>query len=146
MSETAQRLIVDGKWWIKDSGGAVKIVLLFFINVKAKTIRIEMWKKDTIENPQQTHPHDEEKVIGSTLKKAVNITPKAITGTPLKLRFRDIFLRKPKKELGEANYLITEEDMREYYHKVWPASLDVSSPAESCKLVLLIPRVNFSQS
>ncbi|CUS06943.1 unnamed protein product, partial [Tuber aestivum] len=43
VSETARRLTVDGKWWINNSGGAVKIVLLVFVNEKAKTIRIEMW-------------------------------------------------------------------------------------------------------
>jgi len=146
LSDTAQRLIVDGKWWIENSDGAVKMVLLFFVNVKAKTIRIEMWKKNTIENPQQTRGHGEEEVTGPTRKKTLNITSTVITGAPFKLQFRDIFLRRPKEELGEANYHITEQDMREFYNKVWPASLDVTSPAESCKSALLISRVNFSRS
>ena len=134
--ETAQRLTVDGMWWIDNSRGQVKLALLLFVNAKAKTIRIETWKKDTIENPQQTRGHDEGNVTRPTRQKIITITPKGITGTPLKLSFRDIFLRKPKRELGERNYRITEDDLKDYYETVWPASEDITSPAESCKSTL----------
>ena len=132
--ETAQRLTVDGMWWIDNSRGQVKLALLLFVNVKAKAIRIETWKKDTIENPQQTREHDEGNVTGPTRQKTITITPKGITGTPLKLSFRDIFLHKPKRELGEKNYRIPEDDLKDYYETVWLASEDITSPAESCKL------------
>ncbi|PUU80754.1 hypothetical protein B9Z19DRAFT_1078723 [Tuber borchii] len=132
VSETPQRLPVDAKWWLANSGGAVKIALLFFVNLKARSIRIELWKKATVHNLQQTRGHNEEKVTAPMLHKIVNLTPEAITGAPLKLRFHDIFLRNPKKELGEAkHYHFTEEDLSEYYESVWPPSLDIISPAES---------------
>ncbi|PUU80731.1 hypothetical protein B9Z19DRAFT_1191630 [Tuber borchii] len=131
VSGVAKRLTVDGKWWIHNSGGAVKVVLLLFVNATAKTIRIEMWKKDMTEDSEQTAEHDNEEVSGPTLQQTINITETTITGTPLVLQFRDIFLRKAKKKRGEANYFFTNEDMQEFYHSIWPPAPDASSNAQS---------------
>ncbi|PUU76792.1 hypothetical protein B9Z19DRAFT_1194475 [Tuber borchii] len=131
VSETAERLHVDGRWWFANSGGAVKIVLLFFVNLKASSIKIELWKEGTVRNQQQTRVRSAVTSTGPTLQKTVNLTPNAITGAPIKLRFHDIFLRNPRKELGEPkHYHITEDDLSEYYKSVWPPSLDIISPAE----------------
>ncbi|CUS11377.1 unnamed protein product, partial [Tuber aestivum] len=119
VSETPRRLEVDARWWIDSSNGDVKLVLLLFVSVKTKTIRIELWKQAMVENPQRTRTNDEDEVIRPTLKRVINITPESVTGAPLKLNFRDLFLRKPKKDRGEGNYVITEPDLRSYYEAIW---------------------------
>ncbi|CUS06944.1 unnamed protein product [Tuber aestivum] len=90
-----------------------------------------MCQNDTGENPEQTREHDEAQVTGPTLKKTIRITPTPVTGSPLVLKFRDIFLRKRKRCRGEKNYAITMEDIEKYYRKIWPLVPDVSSEAES---------------
>jgi len=139
VSETPNRLTADGRWWIENSKGAVKIVLLFFASVTDKSIRIELWKPGKVEKQHGTYESDKDVVTGPTLKKRVKITPNAITGAPLKLKFKDILLRKPKKKRGEGDYIITEDEIREYYNRVWPAplpALEDDSQDESCKLAL----------
>ncbi|PUU72554.1 hypothetical protein B9Z19DRAFT_1069681 [Tuber borchii] len=129
VSEKPRRSSLDAKWWIENSGGAIRVVLLFFVNLSRKTIRIEMWKKDTIDNPQHTRDHNQQEVTGPTLKQTINITPTGITGAPLVLSFRDIFLRRRKKRRGENNYIITEDDIQKFYNLVWLP--DVTSESES---------------
>jgi len=145
VSEIPRRLTADRRWWIEHSKGAVKIVLLFFASLKNRTIRIELWKGDTVEN-QHTNGNDKDQVTGPRLKRTINITPDSVTGAPLKLKFKDIFLRKPKKKHGEANYIITEYDLRDYYNHIWPPAPVVGSQDESCKSAFLTSRVNCSQS
>jgi len=106
-----------------------------------------VWKTGKIEKQHDTRRNDEDKDTGPTLKKTIKITPDSVTGAPLKLRFEDIFLRKPKKKRGEADYVITEQDRREdYYNHIWPPTPEVGSQDESCKSALLTSHVNCSQS
>lgn len=122
LSEYARRLAVDARWWLHNSEGAVKIVLLVFASAKEKTIRVELWQLDTIENKEVTHENDIVEVTMPTLKNAINITAGGVTGDPLTLKFKDIFLRKPKTKRGEADYVFSVEDMRSYYDHLWPAA------------------------
>ncbi|KAG0131909.1 hypothetical protein HOY82DRAFT_607064 [Tuber indicum] len=180
VSETSRRLTVYGQWWINDSGGAVKIVLPFFVigNLSAFALLSELGTyfmdireylfitsgifkylcrnlavpPGIYEAPRlskglaykaqvgftltwpgrtKTRKHNKAKVTGPTLKQKIHITPTAVTGSPLVLKFRDIFLRKHKHSRGEKNYAIMMEDMEKYYRKVWPPVPDISSEAES---------------
>ncbi|CUS07804.1 unnamed protein product [Tuber aestivum] len=131
VSEMPRRLKADARWWFENSDGAVILVLLFFVSVRDKTIRIELWKRATVENLQPTRGNDGGEVTGPTLQRVINITPESVTGAPLKLKFEDIFLRKPKTKRGEANYTITEHDLRTYYNHVWPPVPEASSQDES---------------
>ncbi|KAG0128506.1 hypothetical protein HOY82DRAFT_522320 [Tuber indicum] len=127
VTESPRPLTADARWWFENSEDAVKIVLLFFVSVKYETIRIELWKCATVENPQQTRGNDHREVTGPILKRLINITAESITGAPLKLRFKDIFLRKHKNERGEGNYIITEHDLRDYYNMIWPPEPEAGS-------------------
>jgi len=145
VSETPRRLTVDARWWIENSGGAVKVVFLLFVSVKRKTIRIEVWNKSTVEKQQHTGENDEEITTGPTPKNTILITENSVTGAPLKLKFKEIFLRKPKKKRGEANYMITEHDLRVYYNRIW-LPVPGSSQDEDCKSALVTSGVNCSQN
>ncbi|KAG0133074.1 hypothetical protein HOY82DRAFT_669170 [Tuber indicum] len=99
VTESPRRLTADARWWFENSEDAVKI----------------------------TRGNDHREVTGPILKRLINITAESITGAPLKLRFKDIFLRKHKNERGEGNYIITEHDLRDYYNMIWPPEPEAGS-------------------
>ncbi|PWW77948.1 hypothetical protein C7212DRAFT_37621, partial [Tuber magnatum] len=44
VSESLEQLRVDGHWWLENSSGEVKIVLLISVNKKARRIILEQWE------------------------------------------------------------------------------------------------------
>ena len=143
LSEYARRLTADARWWLHASGGAVKIVLLVFASAKEKTIRIELWELHTIEHEEVTRENNTADVTVPTMKEAINITTDTVTGGPLTLKFKDIFLRKPKTKRREADYVFTAEDMRSYYNYIWPSAC---SEDEYCESISVSSCMFFSES
>jgi len=133
VSQTPRGLAGNCRWWLHNSSGAVKVVLLFFVSLKAKEIRIEQWELNKVENPQVRRSTDDEEVDLAIPKGVIKITPTKVTGAPLEISFRNIFLRRPRKKRGEHDFAITEEEIRRYYNKVWPPQGEMSSESEDSK-------------
>jgi len=131
--ETPRRLAADGCWWFHSSSGAVKVVLLFFISTKAQSIRIEQYEFDGVENPGVTRGSDDQAIDLPIPNGVMTITPTKVIGDPIKISFRNIFLRRPRKKRSEDDLTITEEELRRFYNKVWPPKGEISSESEFCK-------------
>ncbi|RPA96288.1 hypothetical protein L873DRAFT_1744025 [Choiromyces venosus 120613-1] len=123
VSESARRLKVDARWWLDNSLGEVKIVLVFYVLRPARTIRIEHWEMDTMPNPQVTRAHPHPVVTRPIIRDTIHIDGNAVTGGPLRLNFQKIFLRAPVAAQGEGHFTFTAQDLRDYYHDVWTAAL-----------------------
>jgi hypothetical protein len=99
-SESLAHLRYDAEWWLKHSGGEVKIVIIILTKPAQSKIQIEKWElrpmtgrrpilrsaSNTLNNlPPQTPTKIQEIIIdGDT-----------VTGAPLVLEFAKIFLRQP---------------------------------------------------
>ncbi|RPA88920.1 hypothetical protein L873DRAFT_1823748 [Choiromyces venosus 120613-1] len=134
VSESLKRLTVDSRWWLDNSAGGVKIVLLFSISKAARSIHIEKWEMLTVQNPHATpanaHPFvsrptkvHEVDIAGPVALAPAEHAPTAptpafpapagpapvVTGAPLTLDFDKIFLRQPHQ--GEGNIILTAQDL-----------------------------------
>src|SRR6266705_920142 len=46
--ESLQKLKNDARWWLSNSGGQVKIVLIFSVQRESRTIQIERWENGPV--------------------------------------------------------------------------------------------------
>jgi len=145
LSESPGRLTADARWWLYNSGEAVKIVILFFVSTSTKTITIEIWERAGIENRRVTQPEgndDSDQVDLPVVKQTTTVSAEHITST-LTFSFEAIFLRAPKIKRCEGDYTLTEADLRAYYEQVWSDVIESSEP-EDCKSLLVRPYLNSS--
>ena len=123
VSETLRKLRNDAQWWLANSQGRVKIVLLFKINRVARTIHIEKWEcrpatptyalrsnRPPAQVPAQIQTVDIDAngvVIGS---------PPATT-PPLVLHFQNILLRQPVPP--EQDVIYTAQNLQGLANAIW---------------------------
>ena len=113
LSETLPRLRVEADWWLGNSDGQVKIVVLLEINKTRKEIRIEQWE---IQPPEPTTGRNLAQV--ATLMNEVFIdSNNVITGVPLKLDFRKVFLRPAVPP--EEDIEIGSQELTEWAENLW---------------------------
>ncbi|RPA88756.1 hypothetical protein L873DRAFT_1824083, partial [Choiromyces venosus 120613-1] len=147
VSESLKHLTVDSRWWLDNSAGVVKIVLLFSISKAARSIHIEKWEMLTVQNPHGTpanlHPFvtrltkvHEVDIAGPVALAPVALAPAehapaaptptvpalagpapVVTRAPLTLDFDKIFLRQPYQ--GEGNIILTAQHLGRYASDVW---------------------------
>jgi hypothetical protein len=97
-SESLRHLRFDAGWWLRESGGEVKIVIIISIKRARSIVRIEKWElapmagrrltlraaSNNLNNPPPRIP---------TKIQEITIDPNTVTGAPLVLEFAKIFLR-----------------------------------------------------
>ncbi|CAI6100429.1 unnamed protein product [Clonostachys chloroleuca] len=118
-------LVAKAHWWFEASNNAVKIVLL--IKATPLQIQIEKWKTSPLPRPitrlyqreatnlyPKIHPP-----ILTISRASANSPPNEyrVTGTPLRLEFRDVFLRDPVPPEGDI--LVEESFFRKYAEQAW---------------------------
>jgi len=140
VAESPRRLAADARWWFRNSGGAVKMVILFLVSIATKTMRIETWEQEKVENPRFTPGNDDNEVDPPMVQETTTLSEGKITN-PLKIHFEAIFLRAPSKKRGEEDYTLTEGDLRNYYERVWK-EIESSPEPEDCKSSLVRPCLN----
>ncbi|KAG0633591.1 hypothetical protein HOY80DRAFT_913339 [Tuber brumale] len=123
VAESPARLNVDGRWWLANSKGQVKIALLFFVSKAAKTIHIEHWELETSGNLRLTRANPDPMAARPIIKASIHINANRVTGGRLVLQFEKMFLRAPNIFEGETNLIFTIQDLRDYYDDVWTAAL-----------------------
>ena len=98
VSETLNKLKADAKWWLANSRGRVKIVLLIKIDRVARTIHIEKWECRPAAHAYANRPPaqipTEIQTIDIDAHGVVTGDPPATT-PPLVLHFRKLLLRQP---------------------------------------------------
>ncbi|KAG0136654.1 hypothetical protein HOY82DRAFT_549483 [Tuber indicum] len=123
VSESPQRLKVGARWWLANSRGDVKIVLLFFVSKAARTIRTEQWELESSENSRIARAYPGPAATRPTIKGLAKIDAHSVTGGALELGFEKVFLRAPDLDRGEGDFTFTIQDLRDYYDDVWTAAL-----------------------
>jgi hypothetical protein len=113
-SESLSKLRLDAGFWLEDSGGEVKIVLLLSVGRRARTMIIEKW--ETTRSITRTAGN----VQIATKIQAVTIDSNSntINGAPLTLEFRKIFLRQAVPPL-EHDFTFTAQDLSAFATKFW---------------------------
>jgi hypothetical protein len=127
-SESLTRLRRDAHIWLDNSGGDVKIVLLFSIGRTARTMIIEKWENRPVPanrpatrsmtraaaNPPNQPPQTPTQIQAITIDSNVN----TVNGAPLTLEFRKIFLRQAIPPL-EHDFTFTRQDLSAFATNFW---------------------------
>jgi len=121
VSESLPQLRTDASWWLRNSGGDVKIVLIFSVKRTTRTIHIEKW--ENVPAPV-TRPHTRLTPPGMlvpTSIQQIDISPNGVQGSPLILHFDRIFLRLPNPNAvpAEHDLIFTAQDLQTYATDLW---------------------------
>ncbi|KAL4746060.1 hypothetical protein BDW72DRAFT_207682 [Aspergillus terricola var. indicus] len=107
-SETKAKLLTDVRYWLRASGGDVKMVFTIQIDQNAPNITIEKW-----ESNNDGRKHLEQRIKIS--KRDNNIT---VSESPLLISFQKLFLRSPSIP-RERDVEIDEEKLIWLAERVW---------------------------
>ena len=125
-SESLPKLRQDAHIWLENSGGDVKIVLLFSIGRTARTMIIEKWENRPVPaNPPTTrsmtraaaNPPNQPSQTPTQIQ-AITIDSNTVNGAPLTLEFRKIFLRQAIPPL-EHDFTFTAQDLSAFATNFW---------------------------
>ena len=124
-SESLTRLRRDAHFWLEDSGGDVKIVLLFSIGRGARTgtLIIEKWENRPVPANRPT-TRSITRAAGNaqtaTQIQAITIDSNSntVNGAPLTLDFQKIFLRQAVPPL-EHDFTLTAQDLSTFATNFW---------------------------
>jgi len=128
--ETLDRLRVDAHWWLTNSLGAVKIVLLFSITEVDHTILIEKWAMDGLENLKSTQQHPLPTEMAPSLMYAITIPQPVEVQRSLSLSFAQVFDHDPfqvqdddkNEDSPERNIVFTPLDLSEWAADIWQSA------------------------
>ncbi|OCK87189.1 uncharacterized protein K441DRAFT_671108 [Cenococcum geophilum 1.58] len=125
VSETLRKLRMDARWWLANSRGDVKIVLLFKVNRAARTIHIEKWEcrpaaltRATRSNLPPLQVPAQIQTIDIDANGVVTGSPPATT-PPLVLHFQNLLLRPPVPP--EQNVIYTAQNFQRLANGIWAA-------------------------
>ncbi|CUS15658.1 unnamed protein product, partial [Tuber aestivum] len=124
VSESLKRLRVDSDWWLQNSEGAVKTVLVFSVSKATRHIHLEQWEngnssKSATANPPITPTKINEIDIMGPMDTSGGVQRPIVTGAPLKLEFEKIFLRQPDRRCGEDNIIFTAQQLGLIASGIW---------------------------
>jgi len=117
VSQSRDRLAVDAHWWLENSGGQVKIVLLISFSESKKEIHVEQWELVTIPDPHVTHSQPRPTRTAPTIIREFDLVQGVPNEASLTLNFEKVFLRPPAK--GEGDFTFSQEDLESYSTHVW---------------------------
>ena len=115
-SESLTKLRRDAHIWLERSRGDVKIVLLFSISRTARTIIIEKWENGPV--PANRPATRSITTQTPTQIQAITIDSNNVTGAPLTLEFRKIFLRQALPPM-EHDFTFTAQDLSAFATNFW---------------------------
>lgn len=117
VSESVPRMRVDARLWLVGSGGEVKVVLVTAINVDAKTIILERWENrpTPVARPSTRSNLSEQPTLGRRIQ--IDLSSDTVTGSPLKIPFRKIFLREPGAREGDV--VLVTADLLSWANGIW---------------------------
>jgi hypothetical protein len=137
LSESLANLRDDARWWLTDSQGAVKIVVIVLVSEKTMKLQVEKWVTATATatsrpatrahpNPNSSQVPMAETVITITRNTSAPTTgapqpappPQyTVTGAPLLLEFEKILLRPPVAP--ESDVIFTKADLESWAADFW---------------------------
>ena len=128
VSESLRRLRFDASWWLTESGGDVKIVIIISIQRAKSRLQIEKWEHAPCRRllPLRTPNNNHNNFIRQLPTKVQQITiisnavagaPLPVTGAPLVLEFDKIFLR--PAVLPETDITFTAQELSTWAAGIW---------------------------
>jgi hypothetical protein len=114
VSESLRHLRFDADWWLRKSGGDVKIVIIISVNRAQLTIQIEKWELGPRTGRQLTFRSTQQ--IPTKIQE-ITIVSNTVTGAPLNLEFDKIFLR--PAVLPESDITFTAQDFSAWAARIW---------------------------
>ena len=121
VSESLSRLRVDANWWLINSGGDVRIVVIISLRVvqlALQSIQIEKWELAPPPPRPQTRSVTNSPVADVPTKiQEITIEPNTVTGAPLVLEFQKVFLRQAIPP--EADFSFSAQDLQNYAADLW---------------------------
>ena len=125
LSESLRRLRSDARWWLKNSRGDVKIVIIISIKPVQSMLRIEKWElapvnrrrpsTRAVPNNPNILPQNRPQI--PTKIQEITIVPNTVTGAPLILEFEKIFLR--PAVLPESDIIFTGQELSDWGAGFW---------------------------
>jgi hypothetical protein len=124
-SESIRKLRLDAGFWLEDSGGDVKIVLLISICRRrgARRMVIEKWENRPVP-ANRPATRSITRAAGNTQKATkiqaitINSNSNTVNGAPLTLEFRKIFLRQAVPPL-EHDFIFTRQNLSAFATTFW---------------------------
>ncbi len=123
VSESLPRLRNDAKWWLSNSGGQVKIVLIISIQEGTRTIEIEKWETRLAAATGRVTRSARPPAQVPTRIQQITIDPNGVAGAPLILHFHLIFLRAIDQNAvpPEHDFTFTAQDLQNWANDFWNA-------------------------
>ena len=120
LTESLNRLRGDANWWLRNSGGAVKIVLIISIKRATRELSLEKWMMAPPgPNRRVTRSVGAQGVVPTKIQH-IHIANGGTTtvGGSLVPRFEDIFLRSPNAPL-EHDFQFTNQELSGLAMALW---------------------------
>lgn len=122
LSESLSQLRTDAEWWLVNSGGQVMIALVISLKPAFSVIHIEKWEFDFAQRPmtRAVASNARQPPQVPTCVQAIDIDHNTVTGAPLILEFKKIFLRAPIPP--ESDVVFTAQDLTDWANLLWAAN------------------------
>jgi hypothetical protein len=125
LSESLRRLRSDARWWLNNSQGDVKIVILISVKPAQRKIDFEKWEFSPVPGRRpstRAFPNNplapQNQLQIPTRIQAITINHQnTVTGAPLVLRFQKIFLRPAVPP--EADIVFTAQELSGWAANLW---------------------------
>jgi len=123
VSQFLPRLQADAHWWLENSVGDVKTVVLVSYSLPEKKFHLETWELSDTPDPSNCSIFpptitQEAEIIGDQ----VSISAKGVTQTSFVIDFTKVMLRQPIIRHGEHNFIFTKEDLVNFAGRVRSSS------------------------
>ena len=117
ISQSRDRLVADAHWWLENSGGQVKIVLVISFSQSEKEIHLQQWELVTISDPHVTQGQPGPIRTAPAIIREIHLVAGVPNKASLTLNFESVFLRPPAE--GEGDFIFSPEELELYSTKVW---------------------------
>jgi hypothetical protein len=122
VSESLSQLRFDAGWWLRKSGGAVKIVIIISVERAPQTLQIEKWELTPMSGSRPSTRAFSTAVnipplLIPTKTQEITIVQDTIAGAPLVLEFDKIFLRPAVPP--ETDITLTAQELSTWAAGIW---------------------------
>ncbi|GAQ09903.1 hypothetical protein ALT_7224 [Aspergillus lentulus] len=113
------RLREEARWWLRNSQGEVRMVLVLGIHRQRRTLIIEKWEQERAPIQQHQHQPSYQPVasLPAYAAQTTEISPESVSGAPLVLSFEEL-LERPRQG-READIVLAAEQLRGCMCWVW---------------------------
>ena len=121
VSQSRDRLEVDAHWWLENSDGQVKMVLVISFSRTKREIHFQQWEMATAPKPHVTKDQPKLTRATPTIMREFDLVAGVSNEASLMLNFERFFLRPPAQDEGqrEGNIVFSQQELERYAAHVW---------------------------